>query len=305
MILGNGAYRFEWIDNFARLPAGKSFGKTHGIVTDARDNVYVFHTGAEPLCVFDSSGTFISSWGNQFVEGAHGLYLSKEGGTEFLWLVDYLKHAVVKTTLDGKEVLRLDPPNRPDIYKSLDEYKPTDVCVAPDGTVFVFDGYGKSWIHRYDKSGRSLDSFGGEGSEPGTVKCPHGGWVDTRDPNRPVLYVADRGNNRIQKFTLDGKHAGFVTAELRRPCCFFQFGDDMYIPDLEARVTIFDRNDKLIIHLGDNPDAPKTPGWPNIQDKLQQGKFNSPHSCCVDSRGDLYVAEWITTGRVTKLKRVK
>jgi hypothetical protein len=166
MILGNGAYRFEWIDNFARLPAGKSFGKTHGIVTDARDNVYVFHTGAEPLCVFDSSGTFISSWGNQFVEGAHGLYLSKEGGTEFLWLVDYLKHAVVKTTLDGKEVLRLDPPNRPDIYKSLDEYKPTDVCVAPDGTVFVFDGYGKSWIHRYDKSGRSLDSFAGDGQMP-------------------------------------------------------------------------------------------------------------------------------------------
>jgi hypothetical protein len=70
-------------------------------------------------------------------------------------------------------------------------------------------------------------------------------------------------------------------------------------------VTIFDRNDKLIIHLGDNPEAPKTPGWPNVQDKLQQGKFNSPHSCCVDSRGDLYVAEWITTGRVTKLKRVK
>jgi hypothetical protein len=304
MILGSGAYRFEWIDNWPKLPATKAFGKTHGIVTDARDNVYIFHTGKDPLCVFDRQGNFLRSFGNEFVEGAHGLYLSKEDGGEFLWLIDYLKHAVVKTTLDGKEVLRLDPPNRPDLYKSHDDYKPTDVCVAPGGEIFVFDGYGKSWIHRYAKQGNYVDSFGGEGSEPGRVKCPHGGWVDTRDPRWPVLYVADRGNNRIQKFTLDGKHISFVTAELRRPCCFFQFNDDMYIPDLDARVTIFDRNDKLITHLGDNPEAPKTPGWPNIQDKLAPGKFNSPHACCVDSRGDVYVAEWISTGRVTKLNRV-
>jgi hypothetical protein len=91
---------------------------------------------------------------------------------------------------------------------------------------------------------------------------------------------------------------------MKQPCCFFQWRDEMYIPDLQARLTILDKNDKVAAVIGDNPEAPGTKGWPNIQDKLQAGKFSSPHACCVDSRGDVYVAEWISTGRVTKLKRV-
>ena len=107
-----------------------------------------------------------------------------------------------------------------------------------------------------------------------------------------------------QVFTLDGKHHRFIKDEMKSPCCFFQWKDEMYIPDLLARVTIYDKNDKAVAVLGDNPEAPTTKGWPNIQDKLQKGKFNSPHACCVDSHGDVYVVEWISTGRVTKLKRV-
>ncbi|WP_428939055.1 hypothetical protein [Fontivita pretiosa] len=305
MTLGCGAHRFEWDGKWARLPEGRAFGKTHGVVTDARDNVYIFNTSPDAMCVFDREGQFISSWGAEFKDGAHGLFLSKERQGEFLYLTDHVLHLVVKTTLEGREIWRMGAPPRPDIYRSESEFNPTDVCVAPDGTFYVFDGYGKPWVHRYGPDAKYIDSFGGEGSEPGRLKCPHGGWVDTRDRSRPVLYVADRGNNRIQKFTLDGQHVGFITDQLRRPCCFFQFGQDMYIPDLDARVTIFDRDDKLITHLGDNPDAPRTKGWPNIQDQLQPGKFNSPHACCVDSRGDLYVAEWISTGRVTKLRRQK
>src|SRR5688500_7497337 len=109
-----------------------------------------------------------------------------------------------------------------------------------------------------------MQSLGCKGSQPGTMTDPLATWTDTQGVKQTEVYVADRGSNRLQIFTLDGKHVRFVTGDLRRPCCFFQFGEDLYIPDLESRVTIIDRNDKLITHLGDS-DLYKTPKWPNIQ----------------------------------------
>jgi len=75
------------------------------------------------------------------------------------------------------------------------------------------------------------------------------------------------------------------------------------VPDLQARLVVLDKQDKVCAVLGDNPTAPKTEGRPNIQSKLVDGKFNSPHQCCVDSHGDVYVVGWISDGRITKLTR--
>ena len=119
--------------------------------------------------------------------------------------------------------------------------------------------------------------------------------MDTRR-SEPELYVADRGNNRIQVMTLDGKHKRFLKDEMKQPCCFYQFKDYLVIPDLQARVTIYDKNDKPAAILGDDPEAPKTAGWPNIQDKIKPGYFSSPHAACVDSHEDIYVVEWILDG---------
>ncbi len=303
MQIGSGAYTYEWIGDFLKIPAGKELGYTHGVVTDAQDNVYIHNQSRDAIMVFDPQGKFIKSWGEEFKDGAHGMFLSKEKGEEFLYFADYARQVVVKTTLDGKQIFKLDQPARADIYKSKDQYKPTDVCTAPDGSFYIFDGYGQPWVHRYTADAKYIDSFGGDGSEPGKLRCPHGGWVDTRKP-APELYVADRGNNRIQVFTLDGKHVRFITNEMKQPCCFFQFKNDMVVPDLQARVTILDKNDKPVAVLGDDPQAPKTEGWPNIQAKLKPGKFSSPHAACVDSKGNIFVVEWISTGRVTKLAKI-
>jgi hypothetical protein len=301
MPIGQPPFRYEWNSKFLRLPPGISLGYTHGVVTDAKDNVYIFNQSEHALCVFDREGNFLKSWGGRFKDGAHGLFLGHEGnGIEQLFLIDYVRQEVCKTTLDGEIVLAIGMPPRADIYATPDKYKPTDVCTAPDGTIYLFDGYGQPWIHRHTAEGEYIDSFGGEGDAPGQLRCPHGGWIDTRK-TEPELYVADRGNNRIQVFTLNGKHKRFITAEMKQPCCFYQFKNEMYVPDLLARVTILDIHDKPVAVLGDNPDAPKTPGWPNIQSHLQDGKFSSPHAACVDSHGDMYVVEWIDTGRVTKL----
>lgn len=301
IVLGSGAYTYEWLDNWGKLPATIKFGYTHGVEVDSKDNLYIHNTSDNPIVVLDRDGNFIKSWGKEFQGGAHGMYLSEENGQEFLYFADVLRCIVAKYTVGGEKIWEMGAPKRDDIY-GQGGFKPTDVCVAPNGDFYVMDGYGKPWVHRYSADAKYIDSFGGLGNGPGQLSCPHGGWVDTRR-DEPELYIADRGNNRIQVFTLDGKHKRFITEAQDRPCCFYEHKGDLYIPDLNSRVTILDKNDKLITHLGEAPEMYKTPGWPNIQYKLQPGKFSSPHAVCVDSHGDIYVGEWISTGRVTKLKR--
>jgi hypothetical protein len=222
-----------------------------------------------------------------------------------LYLADYARHKVYKTTLDGEVLWSMGAPELPQVYQTQDQFNPTDVCVAPNGDFYVCDGYGQPWIHQYKADRTYVRSWGGLGSEPGKLNCPHGVWVDTRS-KEPVLLCADRGNNRIQIFSLDGQHLGFVTDELRMPCCFWQHGDEIVIPDLSARVTILDRNNKLIVHLGDDPGVWDRPGYPNIPHADRKpGKFISPHAVCVDANDDIYVVEWVSDGRITKLARVK
>jgi len=122
--------------------------------------------------------------------------------------------------------------------------------------------------------------------------------------------VADRSNRRLQYFSLDGRVLGLVTAEMRLPCHFHQqdaaasVRGVLLVPDLEARVTLLDADNKLLAHLGD--------GWgPEghaLRDKARAqfvpGRFIAPHSAIFDRAGDIYVVEWVEVGRVTKLRRV-
>lgn len=305
MRLGSGSHVYEWVEGWGKLPDGIKYGYTHGVVTDSKDRVYIHNRSKDAVIVFDREGKFLNSWGAEFAGGAHGMFLSNEGGTEYLYLADPDRHIVVKTTLDGKTVYTLGVPELPNVYPTPDKYKPTDTAVAPNGDVYVCDGYGQSWVHQYDKNAKYIRSWGGKGKEAGQLDCPHGIWIDTRK-STPRVYVADRSNNRLQIFSLDGKHLAFVSGDFRLPCCFFQFKDEQVIPDLHSRVTIIDKDDKLIAHLGDNEGGWKKPGWPNIaKEEIKVGLFSSPHAACVDSRGDIYVVEWISDGRVTKLAKVK
>jgi DNA-binding beta-propeller fold protein YncE len=304
VVLGSGSHKYEVAEGWGRLPEGVRYGYTHGVAVDSQQRIIIHNQSKDSVILFDRKGKFIKSWGPEFEKGAHGLTLHREGGTDYVYLADYARHIVVKATVDGETVWTLRYPQEPDVYSSEDQYKPTNVAVASNGDVYVADGYGLSWIHQYDSKARYIRSWGGKGKDAGQLDCPHGIWVDTRGAN-PVLTVADRSNQRLQLFTMDGKHAGFVNDELRRPCHFDQYKDELYIPDLWGRVTIFDKNNRLITHLGDNPEVWKAKGYPNLpQEQRIQGKFISPHSAAVDSDGNIYVVEWISDGRVTKLRRV-
>jgi DNA-binding beta-propeller fold protein YncE len=211
-----------------------------------------------------------------------------------------------KCTLDGEEVMRLGTPPRPDIYTAEKRFVPTESAVASNGDIYVTDGYGQHWVHRYTKDGEYVSSFGNPGgTEDGRLRNPHGIMIDTRSGTEYVL-ISDRANNRLQYFTLEGEYVKQVHHDLRLPCTTVQWRDEIYVPDLQSRLTVFDKDDNLILHLGDRPDCWKKEGWPNIpKEDWVVGAFSSPHDMHVDSAGNIYVAEWLSngTGKCTKLIR--
>ena len=303
-ILGSGSHTYEWVKGWGQLPEGMTYGNTHGcIVVDSQGRVLVNTDTENAVIIFDREGKFIKSWGKDFKGGAHGMAVVKEGKNEYLFLAHTGRHEVVKATLDGEVLMTLGYPEKAGVYKSAAEYKPTSVAIGPNRDIYIADGYGLSWIHQYDAKGEYIRSWGGRGTEPGKMRTPHGIWLDTRGKT-PVLAVADRENNRLQFFSLSGEHLGMVTEELRRPCHMHQRGSDLVVADLAGRVSIFDKNNKLITHLGDNPDPAKRANNKVPREQWADGEFLAPHCARWDAQGNLYVMDWVAPGRVTKLKRV-
>src|SRR5579871_987086 len=215
-ILGQGAHTYEVTHDWGELPANIKYGNTHGVCEDSQARIYVHHTvndaseSHDSMVVFDHQGKFVKSWGKEFQGGAHGLHIRKEGSTEFLYLCDTKRALVVKTTLDGEEVFTLGYPKESEFYK-LDKdgkpatkYSPTNLAIAPNGDIYVGDGYGSSYINQYNSKGEFIRTFGGKGKDAGQLDCPHGIIVDYRG-SKPILAVADRANARLQYFTMDGK----------------------------------------------------------------------------------------------------
>lgn len=312
-VLGQGEYTYEAIHDWGELPADIKYGNTHGVVEDSQGHIYVHHTvnaaseSHDSMVVFDPKGKFVKSWGKQFQGGAHGLHIRKEGSTEYLYLCDTKRALVVKTTLSGEEVFTLGYPEQAEPYKPGDDgkrkkYSPTNLAIAPNGDIYVGDGYGSSYVNQYNSKGEYIRTFGGPGSAPGQLSCPHGITVDTRG-KEPVLTVADRSNKRLQHFTLDGKHISFGEG-VSAPCHFHMRKGKVVIPDLDARVTLLDEQNKVITHLGE--DDPKTarPLRTKTRDTFIPGKFICPHGACFDHNGNIFVVEWVEVGRVTKLQKV-
>ena len=316
LVIGEGDYRYAVNHNWAKLPEGKKFGYTHGVVEDRQGRIYIANQSPDAVAVFDAEGHFLSSWGAPYEAGAHGLTIADEEGEEVLYLANTSLAEVVKTTLDGEEIWKRGVPDLPDVYGDGQKYSPTETAVAPDGTVYVADGYGQSWIHVYDSDGTYRTSFGGPSEDERGLDGPHGITIARRG-GEPVVEVSDRSHVRVVHFSLDGDYLGEAIGQdvLRFPCTTVHAGGLVYVPDLFARVSLFDADGQKIIDLGDYVDGqaltswddfgetfPDLEGYPNLPpEKRLAGKFISPHSLWVDGAGNVYVVEWVEDGRVTKL----
>jgi hypothetical protein len=298
-----GGVTYGWDVRWSR-PGGSDLGNTHGcLVVDRRGHVYANTDTEHAVVVFAPDGRTLRRWGKEFHGGLHGMCLVAAGERETLWLAHTRRHEVVQVTLDGEVLRTIGWPEASGIYEHEGQYHPTAVAVAPDGRLFVADGYGKSWIHAYDRDGRYLKSFGGPGSEPGKLATPHGLWLDARG-EQPLLLVADRENHRLQWFSLDGEFVRLFDQELRRPCNVWPLPEGgLVVADLVGRISFFDAEQRLLGHVGDNPD-PKLRAQNGVpRDRWRDGEFLSPHSVCVDAGGHVYVMDWNAHGRISRLER--
>jgi hypothetical protein len=300
------------------------------VAVDRDGNLYVIHEGREnqrdhpSIFVFDSEGKFVRAFGNQFQGGGHGLEVVTEGKEQFLYVTGYqqLKN-FAKLTLKGEQVWEKRAPMDAGVYKpeedskptkrwGRDAFMPTNYAFLPDGSFFLADGYGAYRIHRYDKNGNWQYVLGEPGDRDGQFNTPHGIAIDHRPGREPALVVADRANKRLQWFSLDSpaKHLktldGFIL-----PANLDTHKDLLLVPDLSARITLLGKDDKVVAHLGEDPewrekvtkDGNKLRGSPNGEGWMA-GKFLHPHDACFDPAGNIYVAEWVHTGRITKLRKL-
>ncbi|MCA9265278.1 MAG: hypothetical protein KDA60_15565 [Planctomycetales bacterium] len=324
-IVGEGDYRYAVQHDWAQLPDKFTWQTTHNVAVDKAGNVYVIHEGHRDqpehpaIFVFDAKGAYIKSFGREFQGGGHGLEVREENGQEFLYVTGYqhLK-TFAKLDLNGEHVWQHFAPMQSGAYAAgedthpeqkwgRDRFMPTNFAFHPsDGGFYLADGYGAYRIHRYDRDGGWLSSFGEPGEANGQFNTPHGLWIDNRG-QEPRIVVADRANHRLQWFKLDGQHLKTLDGFLL-PANIDTWGDLTLVPDLQARITLLDRNDTVVAHLGEDPDwraavldGMKMRGQP---DRWQAGKFIHPHDACFDAEGNIFVAEWVATGRVSKLSRL-
>jgi hypothetical protein len=328
LIIGEGAHRYEVQHNWPKLPDKYSWQTTHNVAVDAEGLLYVIHEGLESMkdhpsiFVFDSDGKFVRAFGNQFQGGGHGIEVRTEGKEQFLYVSAYQQvKSFAKLTLKGETVWQKFAPMDSKVYKAeedtkpvkrwgRDAFMPTNFAFLPDGGFFLTDGYGSFRVHRYDKDGNWLSMFGEPGKGPGQFNTPHGIWMDNRPGREASVVVADRANGRLQWFTFEGKHLktldGFIL-----PANIDSMGDVLLVPDLSARVTLLGKDDTVIAQLGE--DAAWRAEVVKDGNKMRRsktgeewvsGKFLHPHDACFDAAGNIFVAEWVNTGRITKLKKL-
>jgi sugar lactone lactonase YvrE len=285
MAFGAGTHIYEVQEGWAQLPDGWKFGWIPAVAVDSQDRVYVYSRSEHPMVVFDREGNFLESWGDDILKDAHGIFID---AADNIYCVERETHCMRKFTSDGELLMTLGTPDQP-----ADETPfnlPTDLAVGPDGELFVSDGYGNARIHKYSPDGELIKSWGTPGDGPGEFDLPHCVRVDPR--NR--LMVADRSNNRIQFFTLDGEYIE-EWGDFSQPDTIFIDDDQIvYVAELDQRVTILTLDGDIIAQ------------WGSERGSTVPGEFFAcPHGIWIDSHDDLYVGEVQADGRLQKFIRQK
>jgi hypothetical protein len=299
---------YKAVPDWYKLQPGRpQMGNMHGDVAVA-SNGEVYVSVMDPkaaLQVYAADGKWLRNVPDAPPD-FHGFVIRKDADGEFIYGPRLGAGNILKLTLDGKEVLNIPPSAIPDQFKKAGkDGKPgvrlTAMDVAPNGDLFVTDGYSSDYVHRFDKTGKYIKSFGGK-NEPYGFKTLHKIAIDTRF-SPPRIIGVDRANGRVVHMSLDGEFLGVVATDLNLPAAVVIHGDHAVIGEIKGRITLLDKAGKVAAQFGANDHADEVGTNKTEPDKWRPGFVTAPHGVACNERGDVFVAEYNIYGRVHRFNR--
>ncbi len=305
--MGGGLMTFDTVPGWGLGEDGKSvLGATHGgVVIDKAGNVYV--SASKGVVVFSPDGKVLRKFVHDDHSNLHDIEIREEEGVEYIYGARNKNREGIKFRADNGEIVLRLPFPKASGRNPLDKFSPTAITVAPNGDIFLADGYASNVIFRFDKTGKYLSHFGEKGNELKQFNTAHGMTLDERY-NPPRLLICDRNHKpkgRLLHYSLEGEFIEVVVTGLGMPTSVSIQGDYVSVPDLHGRVVILDKDNTIMAVLGHNPN-PKTRGAHGVkQEDWIEGVFSGTHGSYWDKNGDLFVQDWNVDGRIIKLARVK
>jgi hypothetical protein len=304
----SAATDFTAVADWLKLPEGRpNLGNMHGdVAVSSAGDVYVsVQDPAAGLQVYAPDGKFLRTVPNA-PSDFHGFVIRRQEDGEFIYGATMRGQTVIKMRLDGGIVMTIGSSSIPDQFKIRNARSGqlslllTGLDVAPNGDIYVTDGYASDFIHRFDRTGRYLSSFGGKAA-PYSFNTLHKLAIDTRfQPAR--IIACDRANNRVVHLSLTGEFLGVVATDLLLPAAVAIRGDDAIVGELNGRVTVLDKSGAVVQRVGANTEqGTGTNKIPPAQWKT--GLVLSPHGVALNDHGDIFVAEFNAFGRVHRFNR--
>lgn len=304
--MGCGIMTFDTVPGWGLGEDGKSvIGPTHGgVVVDKAGNIYT--SANMGVFVFSPEGKVIRRFIGPEYTNIHDIEIRSEGDDEFIYGARNNNAEGIKFHAEtGNIALKLPYPEESGL--KLTKFNPTAITVAPNGDIFLADGYASNYIFKFDKAGKYIKHFGSKGNDLKQFNTAHGMTLDTRyNPAR--LLICDRNHEpkgRLLHYDLEGEFIAEVVTGLGMPTSAAVQGDYVSVPDLHGRLVILDKSNTIIAVLGHNADPAKRVNFNVPQDQWIEGVFSGTHGSYWDKDGNLYVQDWNVSGRIMKLVRVK
>jgi hypothetical protein len=304
--MGNGSMTFETVPGWGLGADGRSvLGSTHGgVVVDKAGLIY---TSANiGVFVFSPDGQLVRRFLGDEYTSIHDIEIRAEADGEYIYGArNNSKEGIKFNAETGAIALKLTYPEESGL--GLKDFKPTAITVAPNGHIYLSDGYASNHIFVYDAQGKYVKHFGQKGNDLKQFNTAHGMTLDTRyDP--PRLLICDRNHQpkgRLLHYDLDGNYIEEVITGLGMPTSAAVQGDYVSVPDLMGRVVILDKSNTIVAVLGHNSDPALGRNFNVPQEQWVEGVFSGTHGSYWDKDGNLYVQDWNVSGRLMKLVRVR
>jgi DNA-binding beta-propeller fold protein YncE len=305
-------------DAWGNLPDGREWGAVSAIYPspDGR-TIWIAERCGQNTCIgsdldpvlqFDLEGNLLRSFGAGTMAWPHGMYVDREGN---VWVTDALGfgqqpagwgHIVLKFSPEGEVLMTLGERGVSGLESGRPELltKPSDIVVAPDGSIFIADGHdagGQNRMVKFDRNGNFLLEWGSTGANHGDFSDPHALAMDSEGR----LYVGDRNNNRIQIFDQEGNHLASWTQFARASGLFIDSNDVLYAVDSESNAR---RNPgwKRGVYIGSVRDGWVTEFIPDPEMDPDTSGTSFGEGVAVDAYGNVYTAE---VGPQTVMKYIR